>query len=787
MAYGKDAAKKKREPIEEIELEGMAREFIRSSLGGPDSEIAAIRERNVRAYNAQPEGEFAPPEIDDRSAYVASDVADTVDGMLPQLIDVFVSDDKAVECVAKKPGEQAEASARQATGYLNHLFYVRNEGLNVLHDWIQDAALQKVGFVKVWAEEDAEDSKQTYEGQSQDQLAAILMDGAQLQDEPTVDDEGGLTFTVIDESKRVKFHVACVAPHRMRIGPSAKWGDDPLQIGEVEDKPRFELEEMGFDLSDVGAGGLVDNSEAEAMVGDGENETEVELHDSYKLYEYAELYFKIDADGDGTAEWIQLCLVNGTLLRVEQVDDHPYADICLMPRAHAYFGDCPADRAFTIQKEQTNLARALFDNIQFATNQRTYINTNASVNIGDLLDNRPGGIVRGTGDAGSAFAPIPTIPLNQSAWQMQEWLSVRLENRTGFTRYSQGMDADSLNKTATGVSIITSKADMRLRLMTRFAAQGIRKMFGKLLKLATKHQDRKDWFNVNGEWQEVNPYEWRDQFNISINVGLGHGTKEQQAQRVMAMLPLQMQGLQLGIVQPKHIANTIRTFARVNEFQNPDDFCDAEAQGPSPEQVQQMQQQMQEMQQALQQAGEENQQLKLANQNKAGELQLRSRELDLKEQEAAADFMLKQQAAADDAAIRQAEMQGGEVPEEALAIAQENEALRQENAEAQALHKQVQADIKLANAELDKKAAEMELQHAQWELQQAQQATEQASAPQQAAQQAQPQQDNSATTAALVAGFGELIRAANAPKSKTGKMVRKPDGSYEVSTQETPE
>src|SRR5207342_3775883 len=111
---------------------------------------------------------------------------------------------------------------------------------------------------------------------------------------------------------------------------------------------------------------------------------------------------------------------------------------------------------------------------------------------------------------GDAFAPIPTAGIPQTAWQMQEWLSTRLENRTGFTRYSQGMDADSLNKTATGINIITSKADIRLRLMTRFAAQGIRKMFTKLLKLATQHQDAEDWFNVNGEWQAVNPFEWRD-------------------------------------------------------------------------------------------------------------------------------------------------------------------------------------------------------------------------------------------------------------------------------------
>jgi hypothetical protein len=626
MAYGTDAAKSKRDPIDEIELERIAREFIANSLGGPDSEISAIRERNLRAYNAEPSGDFAPPDIDDRSTFVSSDVADTVDGMLPQLLDVFVSDDKAVECKAKKPGPQAEQQAKQATGYLNHLFYVRNDGLNVLHDWIQDAALQKVGFVKVWAEEEAEDSKQEYEGATPEQLAMLLQDGAQLAEEPQVDERGMLSFTVLNESRRVAFKVACMAPHEMRIDPNAKWGDEPAAIGEVKLRRRFELEEMGYDLEGIGSDATErQQGEIDALLGDAQGETPQELHDSHRLYEYAELYFKLDVDGDGVAEWTQVCTINGDLVSHEQVDDHPYADICLMPRAHAYFGDCPADRAYLIQKEQTNLSRALFDNVYFATNQRTYVNTQKSVNIGDLLDNRPGGVVRGEGAPGDAFAPIPTMPIPQSAWQMQEWLTVKLENRTGFTRYSQGMDADSLNKTATGINIITSKADMRLRLMTRFAAQGIRKMFAKLLKLATRHQQGQDWFNVNGEWVPVSPTEWRDQFNIDINVGLGHGTREQKMQAVMAMLPLQQLGLQVGVVRPEHIAETIRTAAEVNEFKNPDKFCDEAPQGPSPRE--------QQMQEELQKVGQENQQLKVEKSAKDGELALKHRELDQKERE----------------------------------------------------------------------------------------------------------------------------------------------------------
>ncbi|MDQ3024522.1 MAG: hypothetical protein M3R04_09100 [bacterium] len=635
------------EKITDDELEAIAREFIANALGGPGSEVSAIRERNLRAYNALPEGEFAPVDIDDRSQYVATDVADTVDGMIPQILDVFVSDDKAIECKATKPGPDSEAIAKTVTGYLNYLFYTKNEGLNVLYDWVQDAMLQKVAHVKVWAEEEKHDDKQTYEGQSEDALAAILQDGAELEGEPTVDEQGALNFTVVNNQSRMCIKVESVAPHQMRVDKNARWGTPPSAIGEVREKRRYELEQMGYDLEDVGGDYAISTDGiGSALLGDSRDETDSSnLHDSHKLYEYAELYFQLDVDGDGTAEWVQVCLINGHLMRSEQTDGDPYVDLCLMPRSHAYMGDCPADRAFPIQKEQTNLMRSLFDNVQFATNQRTYVNTEASVNINDLLDNRPGGMVRGKGRPADAFAPIPTMPIPQTAWQLQEAMAVLLEQRTGFTRYSQGMDADSLNKTATGVKLITAKSDMRTKLMTRFVAQSLKKLFGKMLKLATKHQDKREWFEVNGEWHEVLPTEWRDQFNIKPNVGLGHGTQEQQGQAIMAMVPLQQMGQQMGVVTPKHVAHTIRTFATSQGFKNPDDFADAEPTGlPNPEQFQQLQQQVQEQQQQaqqqmqqmgqeLQQLGQENQALKQQAASKDGELQLKAAELELKHQE----------------------------------------------------------------------------------------------------------------------------------------------------------
>lgn len=649
MAYGTEAAKTKRAKMTDEEVGAIAVEALRTSLGGPGTEVSQARLRNLEFYNAEATGELAPPEIEDRSDFVATDVADTIEGMCPQLMRMFVSGD-AVEFEAKFP--QAEPVARLATAYVNHLFFTRNDGVGIVYDWFKDALLQKVGFVKVWAEEESDDSRQTFEGQTEEQLLLLLREGWTLDGEPEVDEEtGGLTFTVTKEDRRTCIKCEVCPPDAVRVDANARWGGEPALIGHVFRKRKFELEQDGYDLSDMPSGGGVaaDSEETLEMLGQSMDDVYAEPHESHSLYNCAEVYMQLDRDGDGVAEWVKICLIEDTLATyaggeaaIEQVDGHPFVWICPIPRPHAFFGDCPADFAIGPQKLRTNVVRAIQDNLYLTVNQRTYLNTEAEVNIADWLENRPGGVVRGRGKAADAIQPLVQPNLSAPAYQFNEWLESWRENRTGFTRYSAGTDADSLNKTATGVSIITQKADMRLELMARFFAVGMKQLFAKMLKLAVRHQDREEQMQVNGgQWVAVNPSEWRDQFNVKINVGLGTGSKEQQAARIMGLFQVQMQGAQFGVVTPENIAETIRLYVEANEFSNPERFVSPQPTGmpPTPQAYQQEKQgamqQMQALQEELQRLAEENQGLKSDQAQAQMDFELKSRELDQKDVELA--------------------------------------------------------------------------------------------------------------------------------------------------------
>src|SRR6516164_6250934 len=59
------------------------------------------------------------PAPDGRSKAVSSDVADTIEGLMPPLMDIFASGDEVVQFA---PGPEDVAAAEQATDYVNHVF-----------------------------------------------------------------------------------------------------------------------------------------------------------------------------------------------------------------------------------------------------------------------------------------------------------------------------------------------------------------------------------------------------------------------------------------------------------------------------------------------------------------------------------------------------------------------------------------------------------------------------------------------------------------------------------------
>jgi len=180
--------------------------------------------------------------------------------------------------------------------------------------------------------------------------------------------------------------------------------------------------------------------------------------------------------------------------------------------------------------------------------------------------------------------PMQSQTISQQAFPLLEYLDTVRETRTGVTRYNQGLDADSLNKTATGVNAIMTQSQMRMELIARvFAETGIKDLFRRIFELTCKYQDKERIVELNNQFIPVKPTEWRNKYNISIVVGLGSGSKEQQILMLNNILERQLQAFQLQgnreypMVSLKNIYNSLAKIIEnaglknvENYFVNPD-------------------------------------------------------------------------------------------------------------------------------------------------------------------------------------------------------------------------
>jgi len=84
------------------------------------------------------------PAQDGRSRAVSTDVADTIEGLMPSLMDIFAGSDEVVRF--EPVGPEDEAAAQQETDYVNHVFMQQNPGFMILYSFVKDALLSSPGL-----------------------------------------------------------------------------------------------------------------------------------------------------------------------------------------------------------------------------------------------------------------------------------------------------------------------------------------------------------------------------------------------------------------------------------------------------------------------------------------------------------------------------------------------------------------------------------------------------------------------------------------------------------------
>lgn len=136
------------------------------------SKLSEERERAMNYYNGDMSADMAT--VTDRSKAVSYDVSDTVEGLMPALMEIFCGGDEVVKF--SPVSEEDEPQAEQETAYINHVWLQKNPGFLVTYSFVKDALLQKNGVVKVYWHESEDEERETFLDQPDDVYALFLAD-----------------------------------------------------------------------------------------------------------------------------------------------------------------------------------------------------------------------------------------------------------------------------------------------------------------------------------------------------------------------------------------------------------------------------------------------------------------------------------------------------------------------------------------------------------------------------------------------------------------------------------
>ena len=587
----------------DTELLHLVESNIHDSLGFIESETSRERQQALEYYLREPYGN----EVAGKSQIVTGEVAEVVDGALPQIMKVFTQSSRAVEFEPVNEGDGP--IAEQMTAYANHIFYKDNNGFELMHDWFKDGLLQKVGVIKAYWDDKKDISIEKYDYLNEDELTMIMQDEEIeiveqeeveefIEQEPQeiTDPQTGESIVMeVPPVVNVIYNIKCrrtkdhskvkienVAPEEFLIDKRAITIEDADFVAQRKLVTRSDLIAMGYDASIVESlaiGDALDYS-PERIARYNRGERPFDNNDSddsaMQLVEYFECYVRTDLDGDGIAERHRICYAGNKVLMSEECDYVPFHSVCPIPIPHKFFGQSLADRAIDLQLIKSTVTRQMLDNLYLTNNYRIGA-VEGQVNLDDLLTSTAGGVIRIKNP--NALVPMTVQSSASQSFPMLEYLDSIQAKRSGVSDAQQGLDPNLLqNVTATAVSAMTSASQGKLELIARvFADTGVSTLFKGILQLVCKYQDKERIIKVNNSFVPMNPREWETQYNLTVNVGLGTCGKQEQLATMQMILAKQEEvikgyGLNNPLVNIKQYRDTLAKFVNMAGFKDDSQF-----------------------------------------------------------------------------------------------------------------------------------------------------------------------------------------------------------------------
>lgn len=523
------------------------------------------------------------PRLSKVSSLVSTDVTDTIEWALPSLIKVFTGGDEVV--TVQGVSEEDDKNAEIMQNLLVYQLQRQNRFFPILYNWMKDALITGMGIIKCYW-----DRKEDYQLLEQSMNMRAFQE-LQQQDVKIQSVEGPDEFGILRVTYLSPYYVKNAPVLENILVSELLYSSDAKTLDEanfVAHKKKVtmsylrEKEQQGIyanvdQVTPKPLTGILDDDMVEQVIGDNYQGMNQEADDARAEVTLYECYTKIDWDNDGVLEDMIVTIVDDVILRVEPnyMGRHPFFSISPTKDPHRiWVKRSYAELIGELQDLKVALTRQIVQNIAL-TNDPKMILAEDAINIDDYVKGRA--VIRKK--ANHAMQDVAmSMPVNQLSpytYQFLEYIESQKENRTGITRYNQGLDASTLNKTATGISQIMGASTQRLELIARmFAETGVYELFRFMIGLNQKFIDQKTVIRLTNQELAISPDDLQGNFDLVVNAGISIASKESTQMMLQSMLTALMQVRAAGIpiVTPDNVYNLFKKWIEAAGFKNYADY-----------------------------------------------------------------------------------------------------------------------------------------------------------------------------------------------------------------------